>query len=93
MCQPFKQMPALPQCPLPKTQYHQQSSAERRRRKRWSKDGTDLIERKQDCVKENREEIWAKYFKQQAGEQMGTEEEILHICVEIIVRLAWKKTS
>lgn len=52
-----------------------------------------MIERKQDCVKENREEIWAKYFKQQAGEQMGTEEEILHICVEIIVRLAWKKTS
>ncbi len=47
---PFEQMPALPLCPLPKTQYHQQSSAEGRRRRlrrrgRRRKDGTDLIER------------------------------------------------
>lgn len=35
----------------------------------------------------------AKYFRGQAGGQMETEEEILHICVEIKVMVAKKKVT
>lgn len=35
----------------------------------------------------------AKYFRGQAGGQMETEEEILHICVEIKVTVAKKKVT